>query len=155
MYKAGTWQGKVADYGIDETKAGDPQVFVLFDVDMDGDIKQLTWHGYLKSDKSQEITFKALQVLGHMGKVTALIDGPDSGCIAIGTSAQLVCEEEEYELKKFVKIKWVNMPGQTMQVHRAEPNAAKAKLLKLGIDGNMAKFNAVNPAPVRPPDVPF
>lgn len=155
-YKAGTWIGKVVDYGVTETKDGAPAVFVSFDVDMKDDgVNNMTWRGSLKEGKGREITLKALLALGFRGRdVSELIDGPDSNMIDVGREAKLVCENEEYEGKTYCKIKWVNsMTGGPSGVQRADPAQAKAKLLKLGLAGDLAKLRTT--MPVDNSDVPF
>lgn len=152
-YKAGTWMGKVTDYGIGETKSGDPNVFIVFDVEMgDAGVKSMTWRGSLKEGKAREITFKALLAVGFKGSDPAtLLDGPDSGAIDLGRVARLVCEMDEYEGKPFCKISWVNNPEGGAGVKRADAATAKAKMLKMNLAGDMARVRAANPQPEEPP----
>lgn len=156
IYTAGRHAAKVTDYGISETKAGDPQVFVTFDVTFPTGEARMTWYGSFKAGKAQEITFKALQELGLTGKVTDLSLGPDGGALLLGTEASVVVEEENRQDGQgtWFRIRWVNRPGnQAGAVQRSDAGAAKAKLAALGVDGAMAKFKATNPAPAG--DIPF
>ena len=157
-YEAGTFPGFVQDYGISETRAGDPQVYISFEVHFPTKGKQpMTWYGNLKSDKSQEITFRALQAVGFKGsKIMDLLDGRDSDTISIGAEASLVVEEEPRQDGQgtFFKVRWVNrVGGGGGQVQRADANKAKAKLLALGVDGAWMKHRQLNPTPA-PKDAP-
>jgi hypothetical protein len=147
----GRYNGTVKDYGISETKAGDPQVFVAFDIDGHG---SLTWFGSLKEGKAQEITLKGLLAAGFTGKdVSELLDGPDGGAIPLGTEVSLVIENEEYPAGSGTmnpRIRWVNKPGGG-GVQRADAATAKAKLAKLGLAGKLAQVKAQNPDLMRDP----
>lgn len=154
IYKSGRFSAKVTDYGISETKAGDPQAFVTFEVAFPDGAASMTWYGSFKP-KAQDITFKALQALGLNGKVTDLSIGPDGGPIPVGTEASVVVEEEQRQDGQgtWFRIRWVNRAGGGATVQRADVATAKAKLAKLNVDGAMAKFRAVNPDANA--DVPF
>lgn len=154
-YKPGTWRGTVKDYGIGETQAGDPQVFVQFSVEFPDGAADMTWYGSLKEGKAREITLNALLNLGFKGKdVTDLLDGPDGAAIPLGIDALLVVEPNEYNGKTTMRINWVNRPGGGGAVKRADANTAKAKLLKLGLAGELARLKATTP-PRQVDDVPF
>lgn len=155
IYKSGRFSAKVTDYGISETKAGDPQAFVTFEVAFPDGAASMTWYGSFKPGKAQEITFKALQALGLNGKVTDLSNGPEAGPIAVGTEASVVVEEEQRQDGQgtWFRIRWVNRAGGGSAVQRADAATAKAKLAKLNIEGAMAKFRATNPDVNA--DVPF
>jgi len=147
----GRYSAVVKDYGISETKAGDAQVFIAFDVTHSEGVSPLTWFGSLKEGKAQEITLKGLLAAGFTGKdVTDLIDGPDGGAIPLGTEVSVVIESEEYAGVTRQKIQWVNKPGGG-GVQRADATSAKAKLLKLGLGGKLAQVKAQNPDLVREP----
>lgn len=147
--KAGRWPGRVKDYGISETQAGDPQVFIQFAVDGPEGEETMTWFGSLKEGKAQEITLKAVLAAGFQGKdVTELVDGTDGGAIPLETEVSLVVEDDTYEGKTRQRIKWVNKPG-SGGVQRADATSAKAKLAKLGLAGKMAQVKAQNPDLVR------
>jgi hypothetical protein len=144
-YKSGDFIGVVKDYGIGETKAGDPQVVITFTVDF-GDAGQhdMNWYGTLKEGKGRDITLKALLAVGFHGEVAGLLD-PDGGAIAKGTQARLVIAEEARQDGNGTvhRIKWVNsMSGGGGGIKRADPSAARAKLAKLNIEGDLAKLRA-------------
>jgi hypothetical protein len=160
QYKAGTYVGHATDYGISETKGGSPQVFVTFEMDMAGTPTTMTWQGSLNGGAVPH-TLKALVVLGFLGKdVTDLLDGPDSGMLPLNKDVKLVVENQPYTKDgettptDFYKIAWVNsMQGGGGGVQRADASTAKAKLLKLGLAGTLAKVRLENPQPVD--DTPF
>lgn len=166
IYQNGTFNGRVTDYGIGETKNGDPHVYVTFDVEFPGGVQAMTWKGWLHTEKSQPTTFKALQALGFNGKVSDLLDGPDGKAIAVGVPAKLVVENEPFKgddgaMRDYYKIQWVNSAngGGGSTVQRADANTAKAALLKLGVDAAWMKHKQLNPTPAPPKvndgDVPF
>jgi hypothetical protein len=149
--KDGRYSAVVKDYGISETQAGDPQVFIAFDVAHGEGTETLTWFGSLKEGKAQEITLKGLLAAGFTGKdVSELADGPDGGALPLGIEVSLVIENEEYEGKTRTRIRWVNKPG-SGGVQRADATTAKAKLAKLGLAGKIAQVKAQNPDLVREP----
>lgn len=164
--KAGRWPGRVKDYGISETGAGDPQVFIQFTVAGPDGEENLTWFGSLK-EKALDITLKALLAAGFTGKdVSELLDGPDGGAIPLEIECSLVVEDEVVQKKNEStgfyedvinpdgskktrpKIKWVNKPGGG-GVQRADAATAKAKLAKLGLAGKLAQVKTQNPDLVR------
>ena len=152
-YKEGTFKGKVTDYGISETKKGDPQVEVKFDVQFEEGDKPMTWRGSFNGG-AKEITLKALLVLGLNGEPGDLIDGPAGNALPLGREVNLVIANEPYEGKDFYKIQWVNKIGGGMEINRADAGAARAKLAKLNLGGELAKIRALNPDLVAA-DVPF
>lgn len=103
----GRHMAKVIDYGLSETKAGDPQVRVRFKLDGDG--SEITWFGSLKEGKAQEITVDALLVMGFTGSdLTALEGGSGSKVLNEEKSVSIVVEAETYNGKTTSKVKWVN-----------------------------------------------
>jgi hypothetical protein len=146
-YTNGTFKGRVTDYGIGETKGGEPKVVVSFEVEFPTGTANMKWDGHLNAGKAREITMKALvNTLGFRGRdIAELIDGPDSNAISTGREANLVIENEPYEGKDFYKIKWVNSLGGGMAIHRADAGSAKAKLAKLNMAGDLAKAIATAP----------
>lgn len=161
MYQTGTFKAKLKDYGIGETKKGDPQVFMIFDVDFSGDVKGMTWYGNFNGGAKVH-TFKALGAAGFAGDdIGALLDGADSGALTLGTEVNVVVEEVD-KLKedgtisgKVHKIAWVNRVGGVGNIKRAESSSMKAKLAKMNIAGDLAKFKSENPGAMVADDTPF
>lgn len=121
LIPAGKYLARPADWGISETKAGDPQVFVKFEFGG----KSLTWFGSLKEGRAQEITIDSLLALGfrsndlsELNKETTILDTTKD--------VQIVVEHEEYNGKISAKIKWVN----PLSVGVKRMDAKKTKSLK-------------------------
>lgn len=165
MYQAGTFKAVIKDYGIGETKAGDPQVFLVLDVQFENDIKGMTWYGNFNGGAKVH-TIKALLACGFEGNDPGvLLDGPDSGAIKIGAEVSVVVEEVDKQdasgnvTGKIHKVLWVNRIGGVGNIKRADPGTMKAKMAKLNLAGDVAKFRAGNPGLSNPAvneeDVPF
>ena len=67
----GDYTGEIQDYGISETKGGQPQVFVKFKLLEAG--KSLNWFGQVANDQGLEITAKALLTMGFGGTDIAVL----------------------------------------------------------------------------------
>ena len=104
---AGRHSAKVIDYGLGETKNGDPQVKIRFKLDGDG--SEITWFGSLKEGRAREITIDALLVCGMVGDdLNDLSGGAGSGILNEKKSVSIVVEDEEYNGKTTTKVKWIN-----------------------------------------------
>lgn len=131
----GRYEGKILDYGIGETKMGNPQIFVKFKI---GE-KSLTWFGSL-SEKAIEITGKALIACGFKGTdLSVLADGLNSNALDLDKTLSLVVENEEYKGKTYTKIKWVNElnSGATEKLNKA---GAVQKLSGMNLTGKMIQL---------------
>lgn len=102
MIKAGTYQAKITNHAISETKKGDPQATVSFSFEIDGAQHSLTWFGSFK-EKALPITLKALVIMGLKGNNPA-------GPLEIGKDVLIVVDFEKDETtgKERNKISWVN-----------------------------------------------
>lgn len=158
-YSEGTFEAKVVDYGIAETKAGDPAPFIYLEVAFPDGPAFITWRGSFKEGKAREIALKALLACGFRGTdPSVLIDGADSGAIPIGTPVSVVVEAEEYQGKTYHKVSWINAPNAgSITLRRADPAAARAKLMKLNVAGDLAKLRETVGAqtPAGDEDTPF
>ena len=153
MINEGKYRARALGGTLGETKKGDPQVEVKFDVQFEDGNKPMTWRGSFNGD-AKKITLKALLVLGLKGEPGDLIDGPAGNALPVGREANLVIANEPYEGKEFYKIQWVNKIGGGMEINRADAGAARAKLAKLNLSGELAKIKALNPDLVAA-DLPF
>ena len=151
MYQKGRFNGYVTDYGIGETKAGDPQVIVKFMVKFPDGEQEMTWRGSLKG-KATEFTLKSLLVLGFEGTdISRLADGvnqPSPMPIAPGAEASLVIDEETNTetQKTYHKISWVNnIGGGGSEIKRMDIGTAKAKLAALNLAGEITKLRVASP----------
>jgi hypothetical protein len=107
----GTYLGKVKNYGITTTQAGEPQVAIQFGLTTPEGQKTLTWHGTLKEGKGREITLGALLNCGFRGDdISALADGVDGGALDTDREVDLVVEDNTPPGKTEVysKVRWVN-----------------------------------------------
>ena len=103
----GRHQARVIDYGLTETKAGDPQVRVKFKLVGDG--SEITWFGSLKEGKASEITIDSLLVCGLHGTDLLILEGGSgSGALNEEKIVSIVVEDEEYNGKTTTKVKWIN-----------------------------------------------
>ncbi len=112
--KPGKYLAKVIDYGIGETKAGLPQVLVMFEFkDSDGVQQQMVWYGTLKEGKGRDITIDSLLVCGFRGNdIEVLAEGIGNGALDTEKEVQLtIGEEPDQNGKMRTRIQWVNAPG--------------------------------------------
>lgn len=100
----------VIDHVLGKSGTGTPFVAVQFESEVQiGD--RITWYGYL-TDAAFERTVASLQILGwdpaeHNGLMTSL----NGTGILKGAPAEIVIDEEQFEGKARMKVKWVNSPG--------------------------------------------
>lgn len=64
----GTYRTKPVGWGLSESKAGNPMIYVNFDID-------LTWYASLASEKSKKYVAQALVLMGFKGQKLEDIDG--------------------------------------------------------------------------------
>lgn len=121
--------------------------------------EQITFQGWL-SDKSVERTVKNLaEVFGWNGDLVALAKMTNTGPF-VGKPCRIVTEEDEYNGKKKVVIKWLNAPdggGKAMVLDKAMSLAARlAKRAETAAASALAEAPASRPAPPqkRPPSDP-
>lgn len=100
MLTAGKFRGVVVDAECGQSKKGAPQVVVEFQLETGDHIR---WYGGLV-DKGRKHALKAFEALGFHGPLSAVKQ-------LVGREADLVLEEEEWEGKKRVKVRWVNKAG--------------------------------------------
>lgn len=160
-YSVGTFEAKIVDYGISETKAGDPAPFIYLEVAFPEGPAFMTWRGSFKEGKAREIALRTLIACGFRGSDPAiLVDGAEGGALPVGAVIHAVIEEDTYDGKTYHKVAWINTPGSSSGApKRADAAAAKAKLLKLNVAGDLARLRASSPAPtpalVGDEDTPF
>lgn len=122
--KPGKYIGKVVDYGIGETKAGLPQVLVMFAFEGE----EMIWFGTLKEGKGREITIAALLNCGFKtNEIEDLAQGKGSGVLDESIDVQLtVGEEADLQGVLRTRIQWVNAPGgSSFRKKMAKPDAAR------------------------------
>lgn len=98
----------VADHALGRTSKGKEQIAVTF-ADDSGD--RIVWYGFF-SEKAIETTEKALTAIGwnptENGWRIEELNGTNR---LVGNPASIVCEEDTYEGKTRLKVRWVNTPG--------------------------------------------
>jgi hypothetical protein len=149
----GKYEARVIDYGVSQTKAGDPQVMVKFKLVLDG--SEITWFGSLKEGRPQEITFDTLQrVLAMQGDdLDALNGGSGSGILDEKKVVMLVIASEEYQGKLYTRVKWVNEIGQPVKKNLDRESIQKLKSLNAAFKARRKETGAKSPA--RDEELPF
>lgn len=119
-FTEGKHRVRVTATALAETKTGVGQIVVGFE-DSDGN----TISAYLfTSDKAWEYTAEKLKTLGWDPRENGYMFeelNADPSPIA-GNEVDIVTEEEEYEGKRRMKVKWINAPG--LGVERMQPAEA-------------------------------
>lgn len=152
MLKAGKFQCKVlapthgwfGEAGENNTPFLRLNLIVTDDSDCEGE--QITFQGWL-TDKALDRTIKNLaEVFGWDGDLEVLAKLTSTGPF-VDLPCQIVTEEEEYNGKMAVKIKWLNPTGgggKTMEPDAAYAIAkkfgARAKLAASGVEAPKKKF---------------
>ncbi len=150
-----TYRSRVVNYTISTTKAGNPQVEVLFEFSQGEGVNashhQMRWWGQM-SEKALPYTLKNLITMGYRGTsnedFAKLADGVESGMIDLSTEVDLVLENETNEEtgKSFLKIKWINAPGGGFKAGMTREQA-KVKLGMMNIAGQLAMIRQEIGAP--------
>jgi len=110
---ADVYVGRVVNYGIKETKNGDPEPVIVFQVPVNGKNRSIYWRGSLKEGKAREITIEALLVCGLSTKFLGeMADGPKSNALDTEKDIQLtVINETNDDGKTYAKVQYVNEVG--------------------------------------------
>jgi hypothetical protein len=113
LIKPGPYEAKIVDYGIGSTKAGNPQVAIVFQFEDDTTVRhRLTWYGHF-TEKTLERTIDSLLICGMRGDdPRVLAGGPESGTLDMETEVSIVVEHEKDEEGHIrAKIRWINRAG--------------------------------------------
>lgn len=125
----GTYFGKVTDCAIGKTKAGLPQVVLMFEFqDSIGNLHNKMWFGSLKEGKAREITMDALLTCGFSGEdLLAINDGPE--CLDTEKLVELKVENRpDQSGKVWANISWISTPGEGSNANRLDKTEATALL---------------------------
>ena len=137
----GKYEARIVNYGIGQTKAGDPQVMVLLEyLDKDGQSHEITWYGHVKSPEAANITAKALLCCGMRGnEIGDLADGVESGVLDTETPVKITVELEPKQDGNgtYARVKWINRLGGQAFQGRLTKSDAKLKLAPLNLKGAM------------------
>lgn len=137
----GQYKAKISNYGITNTKAGDPQVAVLFDIqDQDGTPREMTWYGTFKEGKGRDITLRALLTMGmRSDDFEKLAEGITGNVLNAENPVNLSIEDEPgQDGKTYAKIRWINPVGGSAFRDKMTKDQAKVKLGALNLRGAMA-----------------
>lgn len=151
MDLTGTHAAKAITAILSETKKGEPQVVVDFQLlDIEGQSPHIAWYGYF-TEKTEERTIESLRICGWAGT--------DFTDIKVDAEVQLVIEAEEYEGKRQQKVKWVNRPGgvamaKPMDTGKQAAFAARMKGKLLAFDQKSGTPTPKNPPPPKDSDAP-
>lgn len=119
MIEAGTYLATVASHKITETKAGNPQVEITFEVETGALPQKITYFGSF-SEKAQPYTIKNLLTCGLTGDK---VWGP----LEIGKKVALVIDDEADDKGKVrTKVKYINSLTSTRP--ELSQDLARAKL---------------------------
>jgi hypothetical protein len=130
---------RAASWDLGETAKGGEQIAVQFEILTEGaEFGTITWHGYF-TDKSWEITIKALRTMGWLGTDLSLIEGLNTNDV------ELVIEDETYDGQTFPKVKWVNRVGGLAL--KAPLSEEKRKAFAAMMRDKIKAFDATSDAP--------
>ncbi len=154
----GTYPVTVVEHGLSQSDNGREYIAVQLEHAEHG---RIWWYGYF-TDKSLEITLKALEAMGwdpslNDGDITTL----DRTGLLNGNAAEVVVDWDEYDGKRLLKAKWVNKVGGSGGKPMDEGQKAsfagdlrKRILSAKGPQANRAPAQAPAPAPVPAANVP-
>ena len=114
---AGSYKGKIADYGVKRTSKGDPAPTIVFDVatGVDGVTQRVFWQGSWNG-AAMDYCMEALLVCGlrSPSDLSSLAEGRSSGVLDTDASFDLTIEVDVNQndpTKKYNKVRWINAEG--------------------------------------------
>ena len=136
MIKEGKYLATIKNYGVGESSTGKAKIDIQFGFkDQDGVEQTLWWNGYM-TEKSIQITAKALVNCGLKGSdYDKLAYGVESGMLNIEKPVEIEVVHDTFEGKTREKIAWVNRPGGAQFM---EPGMASQKLKGLNLAAAVA-----------------
>lgn len=161
--KPGIYKARITDYGIfegkDETKNHAKVMFEVEDTEASEVLpekKSFDWNGYFTGG-AKAITVKTLVETFGMDLKNFKNFNNGFGSKAINEDADYEVElaEEEYNGKKYLKIKYVNLPGASRRAARLTGDAASIFLAGLNLEAEIIsaqkntppKMNNAEPVP--------
>lgn len=154
----GVYSARATGAIVDITANGKEYVEVAFEILEPGyEGNTIKWRGYFSGEKNTNITLRALRTCGWQG--SDLMD-----LSTVGADVSLVLDNETYDGKTHLRVKWVNHPGGAELVSQLDPERAKRFAAKM--KGTIASFDKKSksaPAPKAKPapepeveaDIPF
>jgi len=134
MIQPGKYEAKITDYGVKETKAGQPAVIIAFDVAGNS----VYWTGYF-TERTMEQTKATLLMLGlKNGYLPGLALGLSGNALNATKSYSItVVHEADQDGKMWPRVRWVNDP--TASNIKSAVSVEKAKQLFAGITFEVAR----------------
>jgi hypothetical protein len=134
--KPGKYLAKVVNYGIGETKAGNPQACITFSFIEGETNREMTWYGFF-TERTIERTIDSLLICGMKGNdPRVLVAGPKSNALDMETEVSIVVENDKDDKGNVIlndkgqptpKIRWVNRAAGTA-FKRMDEKSVFAKL---------------------------
>jgi hypothetical protein len=144
----GRYDGKIVDYGMSKTKAGDSQAFIMFNIEKpEGGSVELTWYGSLNPKPKEEggkapseWTIATLLDCGFSSSsIEILAAGKDGNSLEVGKMMTLSVQDNVWDGNTTSQIRFVNILGSTPGPKRVsvddacklpESGALRAQLLR-------------------------
>lgn len=159
----GTYRGKIVGYGISETKAGNKQAFITFEIPSPGGgTVKMSWYGGLSAEAKEgkkapaEYTIATVLECGFEGEgVEMLAGGPESMALPLNKEMSLVIEDNEYEGNVSSRVKYVNDPSIQRGPKSVTFDEASKGLNVGALRATMLRLKASRKASPDAPDIPF
>lgn len=122
--------GRLIDYGVGKTRAGDPQVILYFEFNDGHATFRRAWLGSFKSGRAKQITDSVLSLFGFSAnRYSTIANGIEGNVLNTKKQVELTIAYEQYEGKNGPatrwRILWVNpLGGQVMENKINEHDAA-------------------------------
>ena len=141
----GVFQGTIKDYGVSETKSGNPQVFVKFGFEAEGAAKELTWYGSFVGG-AKDITLKTLIYCGLAPQMFSQLvnfrNGVASNMLDLGKVLNLDVQEEPKQDGSGMRtvIQWVNDPNSSPAIKKIDEAKNAQYFGSMGFDGDLMRL---------------
>lgn len=123
----------IIDYGISKTQKGEPQAFIIFQLEGG----KITWYGSF-GEGGKDITIKSLLYCGFKGHdLSSLTLGLEGDALVVYPDIELVLENDTYNGKTNLKVQWINKP---YQVKRMEQSTAVTKMQGMNLGGDLMRI---------------
>ena len=130
----GKYLGQIVNYGLRDAKDNGVMAVIEMDYkDSENDPHRLIWRGSF-SGTALQYTLKTLLVCGLDRDAAALADGPQSGALNMEKEFVITVSAEEYQGKTYYRIAWINEPGLSNLLTKAE---AAQRLSGMNIQGEL------------------
>ena len=141
----GVFQGTIKDYGVSETKGGNPQVFIKFGFEAEGAEKELTWYGSFVGG-AKDITLKTLIYCGLAPQMFSQLinfrNGVASNMLDLNKVLSLDVQEEPKQDRSGMRtvIQWVNDPNSSPAIKKIDEAKNAQYFGSMGFDGDLVRL---------------